>query len=156
MAIFVTIPGIPGESLDKDHPDAIDVSSFGWGMSNPGSAVSKKAAPASFQDLYINKELDRSTTKLALACATGQRLSEVVLDQTASFTDAGRVTVLSIKLWDAVVTEVSESGIEEDRPSDSIAFDFPKVEIVYNLYDSKGKKKGTERFGWDLVNQVEF
>jgi len=156
MAIFVTIPNIPGESVDKDHKDAIDVLSFQWGVSNPGSAVDKKVQPPSFSDLTITKALDRSTTRLALACATGERLRNVKLDETAAFTDEGRVTVLSIELWDAVVTEVAESGAEDGRPNDAIAFDFPKVEVVYTLFDSKGKKTGTERFGWDVSKNTPF
>ncbi|MDH3307089.1 MAG: type VI secretion system tube protein Hcp [Acidimicrobiia bacterium] len=156
MAIFVTIPGIPGESLDKDHPAAIDVLNFSWGLTNSGLPAAKKASPPSFSDLTIAKEIDRSTPKLALACATGQKLSEVLLDETASFTDEGRVTYLTVHLWDAVVSEVSETSGGEEPPSDVISFVFPKVEVVYTLLDSKGKKKGTERFGWDLVKNVPF
>jgi len=156
MAIFVTIPNIPGESRDIGHPDAIDVRAFQWGLTNAGSAGSKKAVPPSFLDLTIFKALDRSTAKLALACATGERLSEVVLDETASFTDGGRVTYLTVKLWNAVVTEATESSSEEERPEDVIRFDFPKIEMVYTLFDSKGKKKGTERFAWDLVKGETF
>lgn len=156
MAIFVTIPDIPGESQDRDHPDAINVNAFQWGLSNAGSALDKKSASPSFSNLTIHKNLDRSTAKLAMASATGQRLREVVLDETASFTDGGRVTYLTVKLWDAVVAEVSESSSEEDRPQDVISFDFPKIEMVYTLFDSKGKKKGTERFAWDLAKGQTF
>jgi type VI secretion system secreted protein Hcp len=157
MAIFVTIPDIPGESVQKDHEDAIDAFSFQWGVSNAGSAVDKKVQPPSFSDLTITKALDRSTTRLALACATGERLRSVRLDETASYTDGGLVTVLTIQLWDAVVTAVSEAGAGDDgAPSDAIAFDFPKVEVVYTLFDSKGKKKGTERFGWDVSRNASF
>lgn len=157
MALFLTIPDIPGEAKDKDHPDAIDLLDFSWGLTNVSTAQIRKTGRPSFADLRVRKELDRSTPKLALAAATGRRLSEVVLDQTASFTDSGRVTFLSIKLWNAVVTEVSEETEgPEQPPGDVIAFEFPKVEMVYTLYDSKGKKAGTERFAWDLVKGETF
>ena len=54
--MFLCIEGAPGESLDKRHPDCIDVLAWSWGMSQSGTthtAGGTGAGQANFQDLSV-------------------------------------------------------------------------------------------------------
>ena len=52
--IFAKLGDIKGESIDDKHKDEIEVLSFSWGVTNPGSVISiggGGVGKATFQDL---------------------------------------------------------------------------------------------------------
>jgi type VI secretion system secreted protein Hcp len=76
--LFLKLDGIVGESLDKVHKDEIQVQSFSLGVSNSGSTQvggGAGAGRASFSDLSLSATLSKASPALALACASGQRLT---------------------------------------------------------------------------------
>jgi len=59
--MFLKIDGVEGESKDQKHPGTIEIESFSWGMSNPGthgSGGGGGTGKASFSDLSFHKSLD--------------------------------------------------------------------------------------------------
>ena len=78
---FLKIDGIPGESTDSKHKDWIDVESFSFGATQTGTsgAGGGGAGKVKIQDLMITKYLDKSSSKLFLATATGEHLKKVEL-----------------------------------------------------------------------------
>ena len=79
---LLEIDGIKGESQDKKHKDTIEVQSFSWGASQPGSFASGSgggAGKASFQDLHFTSTVNKASPLLAKACATGQHIKKAVL-----------------------------------------------------------------------------
>jgi len=61
--IFAKIGDIKGESVDSKHKDEIEVLSFSWGVTNPGSISpggGGGAGKATFQDLTIVHNIDKA------------------------------------------------------------------------------------------------
>lgn len=82
---FLKIDGIPGESTDDKHKEWMEVSSFSWGAAQPTSPTASSAGGASieratFSDVTIAKTFDKASPKLALACADGTHIKEIVIE----------------------------------------------------------------------------
>jgi type VI secretion system secreted protein Hcp len=76
---FVKIDGIEGESTDAKHQGWIELVRFGIGVkqtisSTVSSAGGASAERADFSDFILRKYLDKSSPKLALACAAGTHI----------------------------------------------------------------------------------
>ena len=72
MAIdmFLKIDGIQGESTDTHHSDEIDILSYTWGESQPGTASSGTGAAAgrvTMQDFHFTMRVNRASPRLFLA-----------------------------------------------------------------------------------------
>ena len=75
--IFAKLGDIKGESIDDKHKDEIEVLSFSWGVTNPGSisfAGGGGVGKATFQDLIIVHKIDKASPLLMKACAAGAHL----------------------------------------------------------------------------------
>jgi type VI secretion system secreted protein Hcp len=75
--IFAKLGDIKGESIDDKHKDEIEVLSFSWEVTNPGSVISigrGGVGKATFQDLTIVHHIDKASPLLMKACATGATL----------------------------------------------------------------------------------
>ncbi len=83
---YLTIDGLPGDSKDKLHKNAIDINSFSWGVQNSASGGGGKA---SFSNFAWTQLADSSTPPLFVRTATGAALRTVTLDVTKSVGGAG-------------------------------------------------------------------
>ena len=110
---FIKIEGIPGESTDDAHADWIEVLSYSCGVSQPASGSASSGGGASaeradFQDFSIVKALDKASPKLALACADGTHIGEIILELCRAGGD--KVKYMEYKLGDAIVSSVRPGG----------------------------------------------
>lgn len=146
---FLKLDGIDGESAAGGHKGEIEVLSWSWGMSNSGSMShggGGGAGKASFQDLSITKQYDKSSPKLAEACATGQHIKEAKLMTTRR----DRPGYLLYTLHDVTCTSVAVSAANgADMPMESISFNYAKIEMTYKPADARGTTEPIH-FGWDL------
>src|SRR5215471_9519822 len=71
---FLSLPGIPGDSTDANHPNWINVQQFQFGVSRGLQAN----APL-LSDLSVLKSVDRASPRLALQCALGTALTNATL-----------------------------------------------------------------------------
>jgi len=153
---FLKIDGIKGESTDDKHKDQVEVLSFNWGVSqrasgSASSAGSLTAERADFQPFVIVKALDMASPKLALACATGEHVKEVVLELCRSGGD--KQPYMEYKMTDAIVTSVRPggSGHGENVPLEEVSFSYGKIEWKYTQTKVEGGKgSGNVAGGWDL------
>ena len=79
---LLEIDGIKGESKDKKHKETIEVESFSWGATQPGSFASGQgggAGKVTFQDIHFTSTVNKASPLLAKACATGQHIKKAVL-----------------------------------------------------------------------------
>lgn len=74
---FLKIEGVEGESVD--HAREIEIFSFSWGASSSSSAVGGGSGKVSVQDIFVTKELDKSSPKLMEACLTGRTLPRATI-----------------------------------------------------------------------------
>lgn len=94
-AIFLFIPGVPGQSLDSNHPNWIDLSSFQVGVSNRVCS-----------GITVTKQIDSSSPVLSTAALLGGAYPSMTLDFTVG---PARRSYLTYVLSNVTVTGVAQS-----------------------------------------------
>jgi type VI secretion system secreted protein Hcp len=154
---FIKIDGIPGESTDDKHKDWIEVLSFHCGITQPtsGSASTSGGASAeraNFQDFSIVKTLDKASPKLALACADGTHIKQVILELCRAGTD--KVKYMEYKLSNCIISSYRPGGSAngaEKLPIEEVSFDYGKIEWTYTQQKrTDGSGGGQVAAGWNL------
>jgi type VI secretion system secreted protein Hcp len=155
--IFAKLGDIKGESLDDKHKGEIEVLSYSWGATNPGSLHSGGgggAGKATFRDLSIVHKIDKSSPNLLKACATGQHLKEA----TITFRKAGKgqQEFLIIKMNDVIVTGVVQGAADSDTAgSEAVNLEFAKVDWEYKPIKADGSLDAGIHFKYDLKANKE-
>lgn len=133
MAIYMKIEGIDGDVTHQEHKNWLDISSLQWGVgrgiSTPvGSAKNREASEPSISEVVVTKLMDASSVKLFTEACTGQKGKKVQI-HLVSTGNPGK-TYMEYTLENALVSgySVSTNG---DRPSESISFNFTKIETKY-------------------------
>jgi type VI protein secretion system component Hcp len=130
-AIFVNIPGIPGESADANHGDWIDA------LGASGNFTANSCG-----EFFVKKELDVAFPLLVASAASGRAFSEIVVETTAIFSGS-RATVSVITLDGAVITSIStDMSGDETGHVEIITIEASSITILYNHYDSEGNFQG--------------
>lgn len=153
MAIYMKFDGVDGEFQDKDHKNWSVVESISQGHQKAGggkTGASRRGGDVQFSDISVMKELDKSSPKLAEACAKGKVFSKVEIHNTASYTDAGRVTYLAYELKNVQISSYQMSAAGESRPIESLSLNFEEIKLTYTENDNAGKKKGNVEFEWKV------
>ena len=153
MAAYIKFDGIDGEFQDKDHKNWSVVSNFSQNLHRSlggRTGNSRRGGDVQFEDVEVGKELDKSSPKLAEATAKGQVFPKVEIHQTASYTNAGRVSYLKYELKNVLITSYTVNGRAENRPEESLSLNFEEVKVTYVECDKEGKAKGNVDFSWKV------
>src|SRR5215472_8390845 len=125
--MFLKIDGVEGESPDGKHKGEIELLSFSYGATQPGSAGhggGSGIGKVQVQDFHFSKYLDKASPKLFEFCATGKHTPKVVL--------------------------TCRKAGGDSLPTESVTLNFSKIEIEYKGQDEKGNLTGVVKAGWDL------
>lgn len=153
---YLRIDTILGESKDPAHKDWIDifVMSYQETMSvTYGGGGGAGTGRVSFSDLIVVKELDRSSPKLALACAQGQHIKQIVIECMTS-DPANPKKYNEIRLTDVLVSGVTPKMVYRGDGfvfMEEVAFNFARIEWTYYIYDESGNLKGQVPAYWSLI-----
>jgi type VI secretion system secreted protein Hcp len=150
---FLKIDGIQGESLDSKHKGEIQLESFSWGETNPGTAHSGGGAGAGkvqMQDLHFVMQINKASPKLMLACASGKHIKQAVL--TARKAGKTQQEFLVFKFTDLLVSSYQTGGSQhaEVLPMDQVSFNFARIELEYRPQKADGSLDAPIKAGWDL------
>lgn len=150
---FLKLDGIEGESTDSKHAKEIDVDSWSWGESQPGSPSSGGgggAGKVSMQDLYFVARFSKASPKLMLACATGKHIKSARL--AARRAGPGQLDYLTFTLLDVLVTSYQTGGSEGSGlvPVDQVSLAFAKIEVEYKAQKPNGTLVVAGQFKYDL------
>jgi type VI secretion system secreted protein Hcp len=151
--LFLKFDGIKGESTDAKHKDEIDVESWSWGESNVspggGRGGGGGSGKVAMQDFHFSMRLNRASTALMRACATGQHIKTATL--TARKAGKGQQEFLTFKFYDVLVSAYATGGTEDTPvPTDQVAFTFAKIEVEYRPQGATGAPGTPEQFRYDL------
>jgi type VI secretion system secreted protein Hcp len=123
-------PGIGQMSIGGSSPLSFDVFavSFAAGTSAGGSS-GKGAGRASLGEISITKVLDKASTKLFQACASGKHYPKA----TITLRKAGK-PYLSYQLTDVLITsyQLGGAGSGGSAPLESISISFGKIKLQYH------------------------
>jgi type VI secretion system secreted protein Hcp len=154
--IHLKLGDIKGESTDDKHKDEIDVLSWSWGMSNPTSIVSRagRASKVKFQDIQFVHRIDKATSSIMKACATGGHIKDATLTQRKAGKD--QLDYIVIKLNDVIVTSVSDSAVSGgDQPMENVTLAFAKVDFEYKPQKPDGSLDPGIHFKYDIKANKE-
>jgi len=161
MAIdaFLKIDGIPGESMDDREKNNIEILSYSTGIAQ--SATRSKSSHgggssgrADFDDFHVVKALDSSSPKIALACANGTHIKDVILSLYRSGGD--KLKYMEYKLQNCIISSYHPSGssegdADESIPIETISFNYGKIQWTYTQQKrGDGSGGGNVSAGWDL------
>jgi type VI secretion system secreted protein Hcp len=140
--MILELDGVKGESQDKDFPNMIDISSFSWGVSNPGSGHTGSGSGtglANVNDLTVSKYTDASTNKLILYCYNGKHVGNGKLHVFKAGGDQ-KVEYLTYEMTEVFITNFSQSDSSggSDLASESVTLNFSTVDIKYKLQQAGG------------------
>ena len=148
---FLMVEGIPGESADSKHKGEIDVESFSLGCTQSGSMAyggGGGTGKVQFQDFHFNKRCDKASSKLMLACATGQHIKKAVL--TVRKAGGDQMEYLKITMEDCLVSSYQVGGASSTVPTEQCSINFAKITYDYTPQKADGTAEGKVSAGWDI------
>lgn len=146
-AAFIKFDGIDGEATDRGHDAWIDVLSISHSISRnaDSSSTTRSSGAATFSDITITKELDKSSPRLAEAVSSGKIIPSVEFDLTSP---SG--TYYKYELKNVMITSYSMSGNADDVPMEELSLNFEEIKTTYTEYGADGKSKGNVEYSWKV------
>lgn len=150
---FLKIAGIDGESTDAVHKGEIDIESWSWGESNPGSTLAAGggggAGKVAMNDFSFVMKLNKASPKLFLACAQGEHIKTAWLTARRSGGKDGDY-FLKWSFADLLISSYQTGAPSGELPVEQISFNFAKIEVEYKEQKPDGSLAPAIRAGWDL------
>ena len=152
---FLQIEGIPGESTDEKHKDWIEILSYSHGVSQSGAGSRSSGGAAtsgrcSHQDFSIVKTLDKASPELNLYCCNGKHIKKMTLQLCRATGE--KQPYMDYLFEDVIISSVSIGGGGGGIPTESVTFNYGKLNWVYVETDHEtGKKLGQVKKWWDLI-----
>jgi type VI secretion system secreted protein Hcp len=152
MPIYLKFPGIEGEVTAGGHENWIEINSLQWGVGRgihtpTGSSAKRESSAPSVSEVTCTKMCDKSTPKLFQEACVGQS-KDVEIHITETGPDAIE-TFLVYKLTQSLISGFSTSS-SGDRPSESLSFNFTKIEMKYTPYDEAHMPQSPIPAGYDI------
>ena len=148
MPAFVKLGDIKGQATDADHKDWILIESMSAPISRsiPANARDQQRTQGSTSlgDVVLVRELDKSSTKLAEACANGTFFPEVQIDLCATVGNK-QEPYLTYKMKNCIVTSYSFHGNASGSPlpTEQVSLGYTEIEWTYIVLNPEtGKKEG--------------
>lgn len=142
MPAYLQLAGIPGEATDQNHLNWIHVENMTLGTTRSIQQGAKDQLRArgetTLADIIVDRHLDKSSTKLAEACAAGKYFTSAKIELCT--TVLGRQqTFLSITLKNVIVSSYSFHGKADGNPppSERITLSYTDIDKVYTVVDPK-------------------
>jgi type VI secretion system secreted protein Hcp len=160
---FMKIDGIEGESADAKHPGWIEIVRYGTGVKQtvstaPSSAGGATAGRADFSDFLIRKYLDKSSPKLALACAAGTHIDQIVVDLCRAGTD--KISFMTYTLKNCIIRRVITTNGNDTAakfPAETVKINYGAMQWLYIQQKRQGGgAAGNVATGWNLQRNCKM
>jgi type VI secretion system secreted protein Hcp len=138
---FLRIAGVPGESTAAGHVGDNDATGFTLGVSNSIGGA------ATFPDVSVTKYVDKATPKLLLFVAQSTVIPTVTLFVQSTL--PSNLDYYKVVLTNAKVTNLTDAGLVNNRPTETLTFSFQKIEIDYTARNSDGSGGTPITACWD-------
>ena len=150
--VFLKIGDIEGESPDDAHTNEIEVVSWNWGISQPGSMATGGGGGtgrADFSSLDFTHRVDKATPNLMKICATGEHVDEATMTIRKSGTDPQEFIIITMEK--VFVTQVSPSGQDGGGEIyEGVSLQFAKVKFEYKPQKEDGSLDAGVTFEYDI------
>ena len=134
-AIYVKIPGIPGDVTTKGYEGYFEADSFSFGVEREMKESGEKGGTADInigvgelQECTISKSLDMTSANLAQFAINGNSAGTAEIEFVEVAGDGTGSTYLKYKLDRVFVKSWSTSGDADDRPTEEVVFVYDGLE----------------------------
>ena len=153
---FLKIDGIEGEAKVAGHENEIQLDSWSAGLTQSGTTHRGKGSGSgkvNFQDVTFTKLVDKSTTPLMQACATGRHIEKIVLTCRKAGGGDKPLDYLKITLNTCLISshQMGGSAGGDDTVSESVTINFGKVEYKYVPQKDDGSSEGEVVAGYNIM-----
>ena len=144
LDIFLSIPGIPGESGDNTFKGTIVTPSYAWSLANAATISSSGgggSGKAVFMPLTIEKQVDSSSPLLMRALAQGRMIASMTLVLRATMGGSSHAAPFLVYQFQKVlVAALQESGsVDSDgAPTEAVTFTFGIYQLRYRTTNPDG------------------
>jgi type VI secretion system secreted protein Hcp len=154
MAIFIKYGALAGEATATGYEKWMEVNSLQWGVgrgisSGVGGGSKREATAPSISEITVTKTMD-AISPLMLKEAIGGDAKEVKIDLTQTDASGKHIAYQKFILTNTLISgySISSGG---DRPSESLSFNFTKVDSEYLKVDDKFKSTTTGHVIYDIA-----
>ncbi len=152
---FLKIDGIDGESGDSKHSNQIDVLSWNFGASNTGTmsyGSGGGSGKVNMQDFHFTMKFNKASPLFLLRCADGSHIKSGILYCRKSTGEGGQQEYLTYTFSDLLISHYQTGGAggHDPIPTESIAFNFAKIELEYKPQLISGGLGAAVKHGWDV------
>ncbi len=146
---------IPGESLDSDHKDWMEIDSWTQGIVQPMSATASTsgghtAERCEHEPMQFSKDIDKSSSYMYEACSAGYAYDVEIHFLRA--TGTVRTTYMTIKLSNAIVSTIRTNVPPNGLPREVFSLKYSKITWVHKGSKTDGSANvGQDPGGWDLA-----
>jgi type VI secretion system secreted protein Hcp len=152
------IEGVEGEASAKGFEKKIEIYSWSLGASNPTTVSPGKgglaASRVSISSFSVMKKTEKSSATLFANCCMGKDFATIKVTMRKATGEGGQKGFLIYTFTNCMVESIQWSGSSggDDTPTESVSFAFGKIDIEYQVQDSKGGSVGNPvKASWDLT-----
>ncbi len=128
---ITTPPSKPSGSTVTLNIDGTTIPIFGFSFVGSSKSTGAGAGRASFNEFVITKQVDKSSPKLALACATGKHFPKVTI--TLRKAGGTKQQYLTYTLTNAIISSYQTGGSGHNvTPTESLSLNFTKIQFTYS------------------------
>lgn len=151
---FLKIEGADGESTDEKHAGEIQLESWSFGGSNSAtfdSGGGGGSGKVRMQDFNFTKKTDKASSKLLVACATGEHLKKAALTCRKAGTE--QQEFLIIEFEPVLITSYQTGGSAggDAAPIETLSMAYGKITYKYKEQKPDGSLGGEAVGGWDVT-----
>ena len=146
---YMKIEGIKGESTHPKFPGWTRLESISSLLNRRSNPTNPPTGPAVFT-CDARKLIDSTSPRLLESCATGANQPAVTFAFVRSSPPA---TQYRVTLKEVLISSLAQNGSEGNPPSESISFNFQKIEWTCLELDEAGGNTGGLTGKFDLVAQ---
>lgn len=143
--------------------DFIEIESFDFSAirkmnTHPGNTTDREGTKPAISEVIVTKRADKTTPILFQEATTGTALASAEI----KFVNTGKdlseyltvtlsnVVISRYQLNDEVSTTAEGESSQKDKPTETIALNFDKVEVKYTPYDESHNAQSPVSAGYDL------
>lgn len=151
---FLKIEGADGESTDEKHAGEIQLESWNLGGSNNAtfdSGGGGGSGKVRMTDFNFTKKTDKASSKLLVACCTGEHLKKATLTCRKAGTE--QQEFLIIEMEPVLITSYQTGGSAggDAAPVENLAMAYGKITYKYKEQKPDGSLGGEAVGGWDVT-----
>ncbi len=147
---------ITGESIDKGHPNTIQIDSFDFGTELPASAeqgTGLGAGKVKFNEFNFKMKSSLASASCFKNLYKGTHIPMAKLYLRKS--GGGQKDYMTYQFKDLLITKYQIDGGSED-PQESISFAYTGLYVVYNQQKQDGSLGDKRMAGWNVKENDEW